>query len=106
MPVKLGQQVAILSGLCTAEEAEPLWEWLRAAPRRKVNLKGLRHPHTAVLQVLMALRPEVSVPPQDEAVASWLLPALGVPAPEGGAISEGGAQERCRVGDKGEGVGR
>jgi len=83
MPVKLGKQVAILEGLCAVEEAEPLWQWLRERPGRKVNLKGLRHPHTAVLQVLMAARPAVTAPPRDEALARWLLPAIAGEAAAG-----------------------
>ncbi len=76
MPIEYKKTVAVLSGICTVEEAEELLEWLHAHPGGKVNLKDLEHPHTAVLQVLMALRPSVSVPPQDEAMRAWLLPAL------------------------------
>ena len=83
MPVKLGKTVATLEGLCAVEEAEPLLAWLREHPRGKVNLARLAHPHTAVLQVLMALRPRVSAPPKDPALAAWLRPALGADGPGG-----------------------
>ncbi len=77
MPVKLGKKVATLEGVCAVEEAEPLLAWLREHPRGRVNLARLEHPHTAVLQVLMALGPAVSAPPKDRELAAWLLPAMG-----------------------------
>ena len=77
MPVTYLKTVAVLEGHCSVEEAEGLLEWLQDNPRGRVNLRDLSHPHSAVLQVLMALQPGVSVPPADPALADWLLPALG-----------------------------
>ncbi len=76
MPVNCKKTVAVLEGVCAVEEAEVLLEWLLAHPRGKVNLKSLQHLHSAVLQVLMALRPPISAPPADPEIAAWLLPAI------------------------------
>jgi len=76
MPITYKKTVALLEGHCPVEEAETLLEWLLDNPKGKVNLKALAHPHTAVLQVLMAVRPAVSAWPEDESVAAWLRPLL------------------------------
>ena len=77
MPVSYKKTVAVLEGVCAVEEAEGLLEWLLGHPRGKVNLKRCQHLHSALLQVLMALRPALSAPPEDPDMAAWLLPALG-----------------------------
>jgi len=74
MPISYKKTVAVLEGVCDIEEAEGLLSWLLEHPKGKLNLKQLEHPHTAVLQVIMALRPALSAYPEDEQVASWLLP--------------------------------
>jgi len=76
MPITFKKTVAVLEGHCAVEEAESLLGWLLDHPSGKVNLKKLVHPHTAVLQVLLALRPTVGSWPEDEEVAAWLRPAL------------------------------
>lgn len=76
MPIKYKKTVAVLEGHCAIEEAETLLAWLLEHPKGKLNLKRLEHPHTAVLQVMMALHPEVSSSPEREEVAKWLQPAL------------------------------
>lgn len=76
MPVIYKKTVACLEGECAVEEAEALFEWLRARPKARVNLRHLGHPHSAVLQVLMATRPVVSVAPDDPALAAWLPDAI------------------------------
>jgi len=76
MPVRFKKTVAVLDGICTVEESEQLLEWLGQHPKGKVNLKQCAHLHSAVLQVLMAVKPELSSPPSDPDMASWLLPAI------------------------------
>ncbi len=76
MPIIYKKTVAVLEGVCEIEEAETLLSWLLEHPKGKLNLKRLEHPHTALLQVLMALRPDVSVFPEVEDVANWLQPLL------------------------------
>jgi len=76
MSISYKKTVAKLSDFCTIEEAEPLWEWLLANPSGKLNLKTLQHPHSAVLQVMMANRVSVSVWPDDAQLTLWLQAAL------------------------------
>ena len=78
MPIIYKKTVAVLEGVCTVEEAEILWEWLRNNPAGKLNLKACEHFHTAIFQVLMACGARVSVPPAD----SWLSGLLEGVLPE------------------------
>ncbi|MBT8763070.1 hypothetical protein KFV02_03905 [Desulfohalobiaceae bacterium Ax17] len=66
MPIKITEDTAIFSDICTVEEAEPLLDWLKEHPAGKLDLKQAQHIHTAILQVLMALQPEIASPPEDE----------------------------------------
>lgn len=81
MPVEYLKTVARLEGEVSVDDAEQLYEWLLENPKAKINLKTLSHPHSAVLQVLMALRPGVSATPDDEAVGAWLMPAIAEEPP-------------------------
>jgi hypothetical protein len=76
MPIEFMKSVATLKGVCTVEEAEPLLQWLQDQQRAKVKLKECTHIHTAVLQVLMAAKVMVTLPPEDPDLAKWLIPAL------------------------------
>jgi hypothetical protein len=84
VPLQLGSRTAVLTGVVTAEDAEPLAAWLRtrgtARTPGRVNLGACTHVHTAVLQVLLAARVELSVPPVDPFLRDRIAPALE-PAP-------------------------
>lgn len=58
MSISYKKTVAILDENCVIEEAEELHEWLIATPKAKLNLKNLQMLHTAVLQVMIALKPK------------------------------------------------
>ncbi|NHC46767.1 hypothetical protein [Motilibacter aurantiacus] len=76
MPLQLGSRTAVLEGVLTVEEAEPLAAWLRETPGARVNLRNCTHLHTAGLQALLAARVKVSVPPVDEFLRAWVAPLL------------------------------
>jgi hypothetical protein len=76
MSVVLDGNVIILEGACRVEDAEPLLGWLQADRDRIVDLTHAEQLHTAVLQVLMALRPAVSGPAEDPFFRDWIYPAL------------------------------
>jgi len=76
MPVTYKKTVAILDGICAVEEAEQLLEWLGQHPKGKVNLKQCEHLHSAIAQVLMAVKPPLTAAPADPEMATWLLPAI------------------------------
>ena len=76
MTIEDRKTVARLEGTCTVEEAEALLAWLQENPQGKVNLKGCEHLHAAVLQVLMAARPQLSGEPEDPFLARRVVPAI------------------------------
>jgi anti-anti-sigma regulatory factor len=76
MSVRQEEQVIILVGQCQVEDAEPLLAALQAAPGLIVDISGASHLHTAVLQVLVALRPEVRGISPDPFIREWIHPLL------------------------------
>lgn len=81
MPVVTGPTGATLIDVCGVAEAETLLAWLLDHPTGQVDLQPCRHLHTAVLQVLLALRPTLAGEPDDPLLAEWLLPLLSDPPP-------------------------
>lgn len=73
MPIRYLKKHAALEGNVSADDAEGLVTWLREQSAPVVHLGKCEQLHAAVLQVLLALKPRVSVPPADP----WLLAALG-----------------------------
>lgn len=80
MPVVTGPNGAALSGICGVAEAETLLVWLLDHPMMQIDLTACQHVHTAVLQVLLALRPSITGQPADPGLAAWLMPLLVEPA--------------------------
>jgi len=76
VPLQLGNRTAILDGIITVEDAEPLTAWLRANPAGKVNLRDCTHLHTAALQALLAAAARISVLPTDVFLRTSVAPAL------------------------------
>ena len=84
MPIEYRGGRAVLTDVCTVEEAEGLLEWLTKTPKAEVDLAAAGHLHTAVLQVLLAVQPRIAAPPADGFLSRWVAPALE-PNPEGEA---------------------
>ncbi len=59
MGIRYLKKHAALEEIVTVEDAEALQEWLKKQSKPAVNLSKSQHLHTAVVQVLMALRPAV-----------------------------------------------
>jgi hypothetical protein len=76
LTVRLDDGVLHLEGSCPVEEAEILLEFLLTNPGIPVAWSGCRHLHTAVLQVLMALRPPLQGVPDDAFLRRWIPPSL------------------------------
>lgn len=74
MGIRYLKATATLHGRVTAEDAEPLLDWLKSRPRAAVNLTRCEQIHAAVLQVLLALRPRITGRPTDP----WLRAALNL----------------------------
>ncbi|WP_018388882.1 hypothetical protein [Ancylobacter sp. FA202] len=73
-----------LDGLCGSEEAEALLARLIATPGATVDWQGCTGAHTAVVQVLLALRPKLRGVPASAFLARHVAPLLNRP-PAGGA---------------------
>lgn len=77
MTIKLSATGEIeLIGACSSEEGEILLQHLLATPNMIVDWRGCEAAHTAVIQVLMAARPELLGPPASVGLQEWVQPAL------------------------------
>jgi len=63
MAIKYTDEVAVFEGKCTLHEAEPLHAWLKKTPHGKIDISGCQYLHTAVLQVILVARPEMTAAP-------------------------------------------
>ena len=68
--------VVVLEGACPVEEAETLLGLLLEQADATVDWAGCTKMHTAVLQVLLALRPLIRGACQDPFAQKWLAPNL------------------------------
>lgn len=92
MAIECKKTTAVFDGDCMVEDAEQLLGWLLTKKQPKVNLKSVGHIHSAVLQVLMACKPEVTIEPQDKQLASWLMPAIQQDVSNEQTIHSGGSE--------------
>lgn len=72
-----------LEGVCGSEEAEALLAQLIATPGAIVDWQGCEAAHAAVVQVLLALRPQLRGVPASAFLARHVAPVLNRP-PAGG----------------------
>ena len=70
-----------LVGACPSGDAEALLQLLLADPGVTVDWRECRGAHTAVVQVLLAVRPKLLGPPADACLKDWVAPAI-TSAPE------------------------
>ncbi|WP_262271162.1 MULTISPECIES: hypothetical protein [Microvirga] len=89
MSVRLAGDAIVLEGPCRVEDAEPLLRWLQEKPGRVVDLTDAEHLHTAVFQVLLALRPTIRGEGKDTFVRDWMVPLLSAAQAPGAARTEG-----------------
>src|ERR1700733_12505828 len=60
MTVRLtAQGEIVLEGTCSSEDAEVLLQSLTSTPTARVDLRACEFAHTAVIQVLLAAKPEL-----------------------------------------------
>ena len=72
MAIEYKKSLAVFTDFVGVEEAENLLQWLLKNPKGKINLAACEHIHAANLQVLMAVKPQISVWPADEDLTHWL----------------------------------
>ena len=75
MTVQVLDGLVVLAGTCGVEEAEPLLAALLDDKDRHVAIDTV-HVHTALWQVLLALRPRIERTPDDRFVVRHILPVL------------------------------
>jgi hypothetical protein len=64
----------VLEDSCPVEDAEPLLQMLQATPASRVDWRRCQHLHTAVLQVIVAIRPTLIGECGDPWVREWIGP--------------------------------
>lgn len=72
----MDQGVIRLEGRCRLEDAEMLLNLISEDRKRPVDLAACTYMHTAIAQLLLALRPEISGEPDDPFLRHHLLPLL------------------------------
>jgi len=75
MPMELKKTVVVCTDICNIEDAETLLGWLLDNPKGKINLKQCERLHTAIFQVLIAVKPTLSVLPTHDKLKRQLLSA-------------------------------
>jgi hypothetical protein len=71
------ENVLLLDGVCSSEDAESLLQHLAHNSQMSVDLRNCESAHTSVVQVLMAARPKlVGSPSNDTPLWRWVYPAL------------------------------
>ncbi len=83
MPLSYAEDTVTADGDAVVEDALTLLEFLQSHPGAKVDLVSCTHLHTAVLQVLLAARPNVVALPREAFLGRWLSQTL----PPGAVIS-------------------
>ena len=65
-----------LVGSCPSADAETLLEHLLTDPAATVDWRECQGAHTAVVQVLMAVKPKLLGPPANAGLRDWVAPAI------------------------------
>ncbi|WEK04354.1 MAG: hypothetical protein P0Y65_19600 [Candidatus Devosia phytovorans] len=76
MAIKLVGDTIVLSGSCGVEEAERLLALLHDNRDAALDLSNSGEVHTAVWQVVMALRPTLLSAPPEGFYKRWIVPAV------------------------------
>jgi hypothetical protein len=77
MSVELSNEGLVrLSGACPQEDAESLLRLLVVQPGRAVDWTACDIAHSAVIQVLLAIRPDMVGPPAGDFLRTWIDPLL------------------------------
>lgn len=87
MSIVLRGDVICVQGKAPVEDAEPLLAHLRAVPGRTVDLSACEHLHAAVVQVLLATRPQLAGEIGDTFARTWLGPLLAPSIDGASAVS-------------------
>lgn len=81
MPIRTADDVIVLEGNCSVEEAETLHELLRTLHEPVLDLSGAQHLHTAIVQLIMVSKAEVRGLKPDPVLAACLRSGAGASPP-------------------------
>ncbi len=59
MAIEYQGDTAIFTGICTIEEGEGFFEWIREQESPSVKFRDIEHIHTAILQTLLYFKPSI-----------------------------------------------
>ena len=76
MTVSKSDEIIVLAGDCTVEDAEILLELLLADRKAVVDLSQCGSVHAAVAQVLLASRAAIQGVPAEPLLADWIVPQI------------------------------
>lgn len=76
MTIKYRKKISHLIGSVGVEDAEVLFNWLQENRKCKLNLAKCEHLHTSVLQLMIFIKSNISVWPENQALAQLLKNAL------------------------------
>lgn len=66
----------LLEGRCPVEDADTLARLLSSDPSAMVDWHACEYAHTAVIQILLAVRPEMRGSPPGPSLRNWIEPML------------------------------
>jgi hypothetical protein len=81
MPLTFTATKVHFTDVCTVEDALPLLEFLKGGEACEADLSACTFLHTALLQLLLTVRPRMGAPPADPSLARWVAPLLTSPLP-------------------------
>jgi hypothetical protein len=76
MSIQVAGALIRIVGNAPVEDAEPLLAAIQEDLSRKVDLNQAAHLHSAIVQLLLALRPPITGTPSDPFFATYVLPLL------------------------------
>jgi hypothetical protein len=76
MSVEVVGDTILITGNATVADAEPLLVALQDDPARPIDLSNAAHVHSAVIQILLALRPRIIGNPAYPFFTTSILPRL------------------------------
>jgi hypothetical protein len=80
MTVRLAEDgTIVLEGNCPAEDGETLARLLTLDPEAAVDWRSCQQAHTAVIQILLAVRPAMRGPPAVPMLRDWIEPIISGP---------------------------
>lgn len=76
MSVRIAGSVIYVEGIGAVGDAEPILAALQEDRTRTIDLRGAARLHSAIIQLLLAVRPAVVGTPADPSYVAYIVPVL------------------------------